>query len=685
MVSQLTHNRLINEKSPYLLQHAENPVDWYPWGEEALARARREDKPIFLSIGYSTCHWCHVMERESFEDEEVARGMNELFVSIKVDREERPDLDNFYMSVCQLMTGRGGWPLTVILMPDRKPFFAGTYLPKRGRFGQMGLMELMERVGELWRNRRGEIEDSAGQILTALSEQSEDFSGAELDEIVLNTAYRQLAGRFDKFHGGFGQAPKFPTPHQLMFLLRYGRREDEPEAAQMVEKTLRALRRGGIFDQVGFGFHRYSTDAEWRLPHFEKMLYDQALLLMAYAEAYQASGREEFAQTAREIIAYVHRELTSPEGGFYSAQDADSEGQEGKFYIWTLEEIRRALPAELAELVIKIYGVREQGNFAEEHHNQPSGRNVLHLERPPAQWAQELGVSLDELRAKLESARVQLLAVRENRVHPHKDDKILTDWNGLMIAALAKAAQALAEPQLAELAGRAADFVLQKLTDRQGNLLHRYREGDAAIPGNLDDYQFMIWGLIELYETKFDVKYLEKAWELTEQAFQRFWDEQKGGFFFTAEAGNEALIRRKEIYDGAIPSGNSVAMLNLLRLERLTGRAELEAKAAAIPPAFSALVRQMPSGFCQLLIGLDFALAQSQEVVIVADPAHEETWAMLRELNQAFLPHKVMVLRPAGEATPPPSAFWRGTPGSCRRHREGRRFMSVRISPAASR
>jgi len=644
-------NRLIAEKSPYLLQHAYNPVDWHPWGEEAFAKAKAEDKPIFLSIGYSTCHWCHVMAHESFEDPEVAALLNETFISIKVDREERPDIDSVYMTTCQMMTGGGGWPLTIIMTPDKRPFFAATYIPKEKRFGRMGLLELILRIKKLWGSHRDEVEDLATQFSSALREQLSGPPGEELGESALKMAYEALSQSFDERHGGFGDAPKFPTPHNLTFLLRYWRRTGEKRALEIVERTLQAMRRGGIYDHVGFGFHRYSTDAKWLLPHFEKMLYDQAMLAMAYIEAYQASKKGEYAETAREIFAYVLRELAAPEGGFYSAEDADSEGEEGKFYLWTAEELQQILGEE-AKLIIRVFNVEGEGNFAEEVTGKRTGKNILHLRRPLAEIAPDLRMGEGELKQRLEAAREKLFAVREKRVHPHKDDKILTDWNGLMIAALAKGAQVLDEPQYAKAAARAADFILAKMRDLRGRLYHRYRDGEAAVPGFLDDYAFLIWGLVELYEATFNVGYLQAAIELADQMIGHFWDEEGGGFYFTADDAEDLGVRKKEAYDDALPSGNSAAMLDLLRLARLTADPELEEMVAELGRAFSKNVLQFPEAYTQLLAAVDFALGPSYEIVLVGEQEADNTKEMLKALRKQFIPNKIVLFRPAGEEEP---------------------------------
>jgi uncharacterized protein YyaL (SSP411 family) len=639
-------NHLINETSPYLLQHAHNPVDWYPWGPEAFARAQRENKPIFLSIGYSTCHWCHVMAHESFEHPEVARLMNAAFVSIKVDREERPDIDSVYMSACQVMTGSGGWPLSIIMTPDKKPFFAATYIPRESRFGLVGMMELIPQTRDLWVRRRGEALNLSNEIVAVLQRSSQDTPGEKLDEATLELAYEQLTKRFDGQHAGFSSAPKFPTPHNLLFLLRYWKRSDNIAALEMVEKTLQTMRRGGIYDHIGFGFHRYSTDSQWLIPHFEKMLYDQAMLAMAYTEAYQATGKEDFGKTAREIFTYVLRDMTAPEGGFYSAEDADSEGEEGKFYLWTQEEVREVLGNEEADFVAKVFNIEKDGNFAEQTTSRKSGVNILHLRKMLGELASDLNMSRQDLQAHLEVIRQKLFAYREKRIHPMKDDKILTDWNGFMIAALAKGAQAFDEPEYAKAACRASDFILGKMRKPDGRLWHRYRDGQAGVQANLDDYAFLVWGLIELYEAIFNARYLEVALELTSDMVRHFWDQYGGGLYLTPDDGESLFIRKKEIYDGAIPSGNSVAMLNLLRLGRMTATSDLEEKAAKISSAFSESVKQLPSAHTQLMVALDFGIGPCYEVVIAGNVKAEDTKSMVKALRTRFFPNKVVLLNP---------------------------------------
>lgn len=658
-------NSLISEKSPYLLQHAHNPVDWHPWSEEAFSQAKQKDKPIFLSIGYSTCHWCHVMAHESFEDPSVAKLINDAFVPIKVDREERPDIDQIYMTACQMMTGRGGWPLTIIMTQDKKPFFAATYIPKAGRFGSMGLLELIPRIKDLWTNDRNRLLDSAEKISVNLNQLRTPQPGTALDESALTNAYEGLSQLFDLQNGGFGSAPKFPTPHNLLFLLRYWKRNNDANALDMVETTLQAMRMGGVYDHIGFGFHRYSTDARWFAPHFEKMLYDQALLAMAYTEAYQATHKVEYAATAREILAYVLRDMTSEDGGFYSAEDADSEGVEGKFYLWSVAELKALLDKGEFSLLLKLFDIQEGGNFEIER-----GMNILALRSSLEDAASVYGMPEKEIRERLAKIRIKLFAARGKRIHPYKDDKILTDWNGLMIAAYAKAAQVLGQVQpesgqargdqdlseqedqdYSRTARRAADFILARMRGPDGKLLHRYRDG-PGIQANLDDYSFMIWGLIELYEVVFDTKYLQAALDLTRVMIDHFWDNGSGGFYFTTDDGERLLVRRKEIYDGAVPSGNSVAMLNLLRLSRLTGNHGYEEFADKIGQAFSVQVSRQPAAYAMLMVSLDFGIGPAYEVVVVGDPDAKDTLAMLKALRSRFIPNEIAIFVDSGKDSP---------------------------------
>jgi len=643
-------NRLKGEKSPYLLQHADNPVDWYPWGDEAFEEARSKDKPVFLSIGYSTCHWCHVMERESFEDEDVARLMNDAFVCVKVDREERPDIDQVYMTICQMMTGSGGWPMTIIMTPDKVPFFAATYIPRENRFGTVGMLELVPRIKEIWQTRRDEISKAAESVSSALNGLSAGAVGEGPGADVLDLAAHQLMARHDSNFGGFGDAPKFPTPHNLTLLLRQWRRTGDETLLAAVEKTFLAMRLGGIYDHLGYGFHRYSTDRKWLVPHFEKMLYDQALLMIAYTEAYQATGKDLYAETVREIATYVLRDMRSVEGAFYSAEDADSEGEEGKFYVWTEDELRQVLTEEEGDLMIRALGVRPEGNFTDESTGQASKANILHMEMPVTELAgklsAELGMEPARFSATFEQAREKLFLHREARVHPYKDDKVLTDWNGLMIAAMARAGSVLGIKEYVDAAGRASDFILMQMRVPGGRLLHRYRDGEAAIRANLDDYAFLAWGLIELYQADFDVVHLEAALELTGIMLDHFYDSSAGGFYFTPDDGEALLVRRKEAYDGAVPSGNSVAMLNMLRLARLTGDADLEERASAVSRAFSGAVTQTPAGHTQFLAAVDFAAGPAFEVVIAGKAGGADTRAMLKALRARYIPNSVVILRP---------------------------------------
>ena len=648
----MKQNRLKNEKSPYLLQHAQNPVDWYPWGDEAFEKSRREDKPIFLSIGYSTCHWCHVMERESFEDEKVAQLLNEEFVCIKVDREERPDIDNIYMTVCQMMTHSGGWPLTILMTPEKKPFFAATYIPKETIQGRLGLLEFIPQVKRMWATRRQEVINAANEITQELTGLHIKTQAQKLGEDTLGKAFEAFVHSFDRRYGGFSNAPKFPTPHNLYFLMRYWKRKNESLALKMVEETLQHMRRGGIYDQIGFGFHRYSTDAEWLVPHFEKMLYDQALIAMAYIEAYQATGKKEYENTAREIFTYVLRDMTDTDGGFYSAEDADSEGVEGKFYLWTEEKIRGILKKDDADLFLAVFKAENSAADSILSEQGLIGHFIPHLESPLNEIAQHLNISEKKLTERLNEIRKKLLESRDKRVHPYKDDKILTDWNGLMVAALARGAQVFNEPVFAEAARRIIGFILNRMRTSDGRLLHRFRDGIASIQATVDDYAFIIWGLLELYEATFEIGHLDTALMLNKHLLDHFWDKKDGGFYFTPDDGEELLVRQKEAHDGAVPSGNSISMLNLLRLARITGNTELESMSAAIGKMFSAQVVQVPTAYTQLLVAFDFALGPSYEVVIAGDLKKRDTKDMVKALRAVFVPNKVVLFRPAVETLP---------------------------------
>ncbi len=644
-------NRLVNEKSPYLLQHAHNPVDWFPWSEEAFEKAKRENKPIFLSIGYSTCHWCHVMEHESFEDIETAELMNKVFVSIKVDREERPDIDNIYMTVCQMMTGSGGWPLSIVMTPDKKPFFSGTYFPKESRYGRVGFKELINNINEAWINKRSEIESSADELTNYLQKiNSSSEVAIKLNPDIFNIAYNNFETRFDPVNGGFGSSPKFPSPHNLMFLLRYWKRSGDNKALEMVTKTLMEMRKGGIFDQVGFGFHRYSTDKNWFVPHFEKMLYDQALLIMAYTETYQETQNIDFKKTAEEIIQYVLRDMASPKGGFYSAEDADSEGVEGKFYLWTEDNLSKILGQSDTGLVFKVFNTNPHGNFHEEATGKSSGENILHLSKPLDELAINVNIDKNNLIQRIESIRQKLFIEREKRAHPYKDDKILTDWNGLMIVALAKAGSIFGSINYITAAEESYSFIEKYLVNKDGKLLHRYRDGDSSITGNIDDYAFLIWGLIELYEATFQANYLIKAVKLTNTVLKYFWDETKGGFFFTPNFGERLLVKTKEIYDGAIPSGNSVMLYNLIRIAKITSASIYENYANNLLDYFSESVQKAPSGSSLFLSAFEFMIGPSYEIIIVGDRENPETQNIIKSINQKFIPSKVLILKDAANS-----------------------------------
>ncbi len=593
-------NRLAGEDSPYLLQHARNPVDWYPWGPEALAAAREQDKPIFLSIGYATCHWCHVMAHQCFEDTEVARALNRDFISIKVDREERPDLDGVYMKFCQALTGSGGWPLSLFLTPEGEPFYAGTYFPKRTGYGRPGLLELCREISRLWVEDRRRILDNARRLVRALRPRAAS-QRVQLGEKTLEKAYWSLAQSFDHKYGGFGGAPKFPTPHQLSFLLRWHARSGDERALEMACRTLEAMRAGGIFDQLGLGFHRYSVDQRWLVPHFEKMLYDQALLALAYLEAHQATGREEFAATAREIFAYVLGEMASPEGGFHAAQDADSQGGEGLYYLWTREQVLEALGPERGRRFCSCYGVSRKGDLED-------GRSVLRVARPLAESARQLGMEPARLEAELARGRELLLKKRQARPRPLCDDKVITAWNGLMIAALARGARVLGDASYREAGERAARFLLREVRDPEGRPLRCWRRGRVRGPGFLDDYAFLTWGLIELHLADPGRGHLERARELARLALADFWDELHHGFFYTPHQGERLVLRDKDLFDGALPSGNSVWAWNLLRLARLAGEDSWRQRALALLDAFSTQVAAQPAACTQMLLALDYHL-----------------------------------------------------------------------------
>ena len=583
-------NRLINEKSPYLLQHAYNPVDWYGWSEEAFEKARTEDKPIFLSIGYSTCHWCHVMAHESFEDEEVANILNNYFICIKVDREERPDIDSVYMSVCQAMTGGGGWPLNLFLTKDKKPFYAGTYFPKTSKYNQTGFIEILESINNVWVGNKDHVLTTADQVVNTLKEHGEDES-FDISKNILSEGFQSFLNSFDAVFGGFSKAPKFPSPHNLSYLLSYYKDTREKRALEMVEITLKSMYKGGIFDHIGFGFSRYSVDEKWLVPHFEKMLYDNALLAIAYIETYEITKDNIYKEVAEKILAYILRDMTSKEGGFYCGEDADSEGVEGKFYLWDFAELYKVLNMEEANLFIKYYGIQREGNF--------EGRNIPNL----------IGEELEDLdknglKEKLENIRRKLFDYREKRIHPHKDDKILTSWNGLMIAAFAKAGKILNEEKYKDASIKALEFVFTKLQREDGRLLARFRDGESRYLAYLDDYAFIIWALIEVYEGTKEYSYVEKALELNKQMIELFLDKEKGGLFLYGNDSEKLILRPKDIYDGAIPSGNGVAAMNMLRLFKITGDINLKEEAESIFKVFGNSINKIPRAHAKTLEAL---------------------------------------------------------------------------------
>jgi len=636
-------NRLINEKSPYLLQHADNPVDWYPWGEEALQKAREEDRPIFLSVGYSTCHWCHVMAHESFENHEVASLLNRWFVPIKVDREERPDIDQIYMIACQALTGRGGWPLSVFMTAEGKPFFAGTYFPRYSRMGMPGFVDLLQHLGRLWQDERQQLLQTGDQVTNLLQGAGLAAAPAKTaDAGLMEKAYTHLRGNYDRRHGGFGFAPKFPTVHNLTFLLRWYRRSGDLQALEMVEETLESMRKGGLFDQLGFGFHRYSVDEKWLVPHFEKMLYDQAMLLMAYTEAYQLTGKTFYSQVANEIVNYLAGAMTSLEGAFYAAEDADSEGEEGCFYVWTPAEINEHLGVETGGLFCRYFNIISGGNFEK-------GTSIPHLTASLAAFAEAEQRPVEDVKAELEKARKILFGIRDQRVHPFKDDKIITSWNGLMIAALAKAGRVFDQPEFTQRAQNAADFLLANLLRPDGGLWRRFRQGEADHHGCLDDYAFLIWGLIELFSATHESRWLKEALKLTGRMNELFWDESAGRFYFSGSDGEQLLVRPVEQVDGAIPAGNSAAAYILLYLGRLTGNPEMETRGERVIQSSLAVAATQPEAVTHLLSAFDFLLGPGRELVIDGLNEDPVTREMLQIAQGQFYPSLVTVFCPEGK------------------------------------
>ena len=638
-----THtNRLINETSPYLLQHAHNPVDWYPWGPEALERARSEDKPILLSIGYSACHWCHVMEHESFENEEIARMMNENFVCIKVDREERPDLDSIYMNAVQMMTGHGGWPMTMFLTPELKPFYGGTYYPPEDRRGMPGFPRVLSAIADSYKNRRQDVLSSADAITGELRKMNRFQANDEmLTTEVLNQAFSGLASSFDRVNGGFGSAPKFPPSMALMFFLRHYKRTNTQAALEMAELTLDKMAGGGMYDHLGGGFARYSVDAHWLVPHFEKMLYDNALLARAYLYAYQATGKQHYRRVAEEVLEYIIRDVTDRTGGFYSAEDADSEGEEGKFYVWTKQEVIDLLGEEDGQLFCDYYDVTEQGNF--EH-----GKSILNTPVKMEEFAREKGIDVEELSRRMGAARRKVFYAREERVRPGRDEKILAAWNGLMLTAFAEAANILGRDDYRAVAAKNADFLLANLV-KDGRVLRTYKDGVAKLNGYLEDYSYLVEGLLAVYEATFDLKYFDSARRLADTMIEQFWDESDGGFFFTSSDHEELITRTKDYFDNATPSGNSVAAIALLKLGLLTGEGKYQRCAATILRTMRQVMAKYPSAFGYLLSALDLYLSEAKEIAIVADPSSHEALSFVAEVYSRYLPNKVVALKGPGD------------------------------------
>lgn len=655
-------NHLAGEKSPYLLQHAHNPVDWFPWGKEAFEKARREDKPIFLSIGYSTCHWCHVMAHESFENKAVADIMNKYFVCIKVDREERPDVDKVYMTYVQLATGGGGWPMSVWLTPDLKPFVGGTYFPLHDQYGRPGFTNVLKQIADAWKNdRKGIIAASDGVVkklreITAVKS-NEDL---EIDKSMLDTTYNEIKATYDPEEGGFGGAPKFPQPSELNFMLRYYSKQGAQDALDMTLFTLRKMARGGIYDHIGGGFHRYSVDARWHVPHFEKMLYDQAQLVCTYLDAYQITHKEIFADVAKDILKYVHRDMTGDQGQFYTAEDADSarpdnpkEHAEGAFYVWGYDEIVRDLPEEQASLFNYIYDVKQNGNVRSDPQKEFANKNVLIAVHTQAEAAKHFNKSVSEVDQLLKQARKTLFEIRTKRPRPHLDDKTITAWNGLMISGFARAYQILEDKNDLNAARKAADFIKQNLYDQKHKtLLRDYRQGAAKIEGYSDDYAYLIQGLLDLYEACFDQSYLDWAVELQDTYDRLFWDNTSGGYFSTSGKDDTILLRMKERYDGAEPAPNSIATLNLLRLSQLTGRNEYRVRSEKILQAFSINIKAAPQAMPQMMVALDYYLDTPRQFIIAGNPDSPDTRALLHEIHKHFIPNKALILTD-GKETPP--------------------------------
>lgn len=624
-----TTNKLINEKSPYLLQHAHNPVDWYPWGEEAFKKAKREDKPIFLSIGYSTCHWCHVMERESFEDKEVAEILNDNFISIKVDREERPDIDNIYMSFCQAYTGSGGWPLTIIMTPDKKPFFAGTYFPKWSKYNMPGIIDILKSISNLWKKDKNKILESSNMILEQMKGFKNNYREDDLEEYVIDKAKDRLLDNFEYEYGGFGNSPKFPTAHYILFLLRYYDIKKDEKVLDVINKTLISMYKGGIFDHVGFGFSRYSTDIKWLVPHFEKMLYDNAILAMAYTEAYELTKNALYKNITEKILTYIETVMTSKEGGFYSAEDADSEGVEGKFYLWDKKEIIDILGKEDGELYCGTYDITSKGNF--------ENKNIANLIETNLKY-------IDINKDKLEKMREKLFKYREKRIHPYKDDKILTSWNALMIIAFAKAGRSFRNNNYIDIGKKSAKYIIDNLMDRNGTIYARIREGERGNEGFIDDYAFFLWALIELYEASFDVYYLEKSIEVADKMINLFWDKGNGGFYLYSKNSEELIVRPKEIYDGAMPSGNAVASLALSLLYYITGNYKYKDLVDKQFKVFGANIKNEPMYHLFSVMAYMYNIIPVKEITLAYKEKDEEFYKFVDEIKNKYMPFSTVIL-----------------------------------------
>lgn len=626
-------NRLANEKSPYLLQHANNPVDWYPWGDEAFEASIKNDKPIFLSIGYSTCHWCHVMEKESFEDTEVAKLLNDTFVCIKVDREERPDIDSIYMMYCQMMTGHGGWPLTIIMTPDKKPFFSATYIPKETMYNRIGIKDLIKRIDDLWKNDREKLINSSEKLYSEIAKLNKENKSGKITKDDVLEGVIEFEHAFDKVHGGFSKRPKFPVPHNLLYLMNVYVENKDEDIKEMVTKTLDEMMKGGIFDHVGYGFHRYSTDREWKLPHFEKMLYDQALISLAYVEAFRIFKDEKYKEVAEKIFEYVDRDLKSEKGAFFSAEDADSEGVEGKFYTYTYNELKNILLQEEFEIIKKVYNIKEEGNFEEEATGEKTGQNVLYkLNEHP------------ELKEDIEKIRQKIFEFRTKRIRPLRDEKILTDWNGLMIASLSRSGFILNNKKYVDMATKAADFIL---SISNNGLKHRYKDGEYSIDPILDDYAFFTWGLIELYFATHNKKYLKSAVELTDTMIKEYYNNKNGAFYLTKNT-DELILRTKEIYDGAIPSGNSVAAYVLYLLYRITGENKYLEHSTGTLNCFAREIKSIKSAHSFALLTQDLVSSEPIDVVIASNNT-TETDKFIERIRNKYIKNLVLIVKEDNE------------------------------------